>query len=665
MIVTPKLKTHSSSMPFLAFFLLLLLLLPPTVKGRSIRYNSPGWKLFHSLGKGFRSPHQNQMEQMRQNVPQVQPGDDCQGVFDLYLVLDKSGSVGDNWIHIYSFVEGLVKKFTNPNLRLSIITYSTEAEVILPLTSDRNEINKGLLVLKNIEPLGLTHMQKGLKKANEQIRRTNLRGRNVNSVIIALTDGLLLLKPYVDTIEEAKKARKMGAIIYTVGVFMYSKQQLVNIAGDPNHCFGVDEGFAALEKVIDPLTSNSCTEILSVQPTFVCAKDAYQVNVNGHGFNNTNDVKQVICRFTFNDARVVDESPSGVNEHSITCPGPKIKNTGEDVILQVSLNNGISFIGNKVIITSTNCMSTRGSQGSAVFNWSWLMFLPIVLGTLLLLCCTWKFCLKPKDQSQPPPPQSEKDPEKQSPPPELPPGPPDPGPAPSPGPVPGPAPAPSPAPAPASPPALTSASPPAPAASPAPASSPAPLPVNTNPTVIVTCCGCGKRDMQGELDTNYYHPNHQMPLVWCHPKTQGTDSSFVKPSYSQSSCRQKLRLCSDRDCFQPTERPYPTGAILQPNEEYVNMTQARCNPKLPFHPSQENLPVTQTLYSKIDSPPNQEHYTFNPLQSPCLTRPLHEPVRTGLDMELMPEDDDTVRTEGPDEARLSGLAGAEDQDIKI
>ena len=46
-------------------------------------------------------------------------------------------------------------------------------------------------------------------------------------------------------------------------------------------------------------------------------------------------------------------------------------------------------------------------------------------------------------------------------------------------------------------------------------------------------------------------------------------------------------------------------------------------------------------------------------------RPLHEPVRTGLDVELMPEDDETVRTEGPDEARLSGLAGAEDQDIKI
>lgn len=108
---------------------------------------------------------------------------------------------------------------------------------------------------------------------------------------------------------------------------------------------------------------------------------------------------------------------------------------------------------------------------------------------------------------------------------------------------------------------------------------------------------------------------------------QGTGSSFVKPSCSQSSCRQKLRLCSDRDCFQPAERPYPTGAILQPNEEYVNMTQACCSPKLPFHLSQENLPVTQTLYSKIDSPPNQEHYTFNPLQSPCLTRYSKSPGR--------------------------------------
>ncbi|XP_021058978.1 anthrax toxin receptor-like [Mus pahari] len=597
--------SHTPSMPCSALFLLLLLLLPPTFKGGSLRYHGPGWKLFHRLSKGFRSPHHRQTQQMRQNVPQGQPGDDCQGIFDLYLILDKSGSVADNWIHIYSFAEGLVKKFTNPNLRISIITYSTEAEVILPLTSDRKEINKSLLVLKDIEPQGLTHMQKGLRKANEQIRKSTLGGRIVNSVIIALTDGILLLKPYRDTMEEAKKARKMGAIVYTVGVFMYSKQQLVNIADDPSRCFGVDKGFSALEGVIDPVTSKSCTEILSVQPTYVCAKDSYQVNISGHGFNNTSNMKQVICRFTFSDSKVVDESPSDMNEHSITCPGPKIKHTGEDVSLQVSLNNGISFIGNKLIITSTNCWSPRESQG-IVFKKTWLMFLPVLLVTLFLLCCSWKLCIKPK-KPPPPPPQPEKVPEEESPPPESPP---------APGPGPGPAPSPVPAPPPPPPPPPSSV----------------PLPANTNPTVIVACCGCGNRGMQGNLDTccNYFHPSyHPMPLVWCHPKAQGAYPSFnvMKPSCSQASCRQKLCLCSNRDCFHLAEPPYPTRIVLQPNEKYFNVTQSHCNPKIRFQANQENLPVAQTLCSKMCSAPNQECYTFKPPQSPYQARYTKSPSR--------------------------------------
>ncbi|XP_021037551.1 anthrax toxin receptor-like isoform X2 [Mus caroli] len=584
--------------------------------GGSLRYHGPGWKLFHRLSKGFRSSHQRQTQQMRQNVPQGQSGDDCQGIFDLYLILDKSGSVADNWIHIYSFAEGLVKKFTNPNLRISIITYSTEAEVILPLTSDRKEINKSLLVLKNIVPQGLTHMQKGLRKANEQIRKSTLGGRIVNSVIIAMTDGLLLLKPYLDTMEEAKKARRMGAIVYTVGVFMYSKQQLVNIAGDPNRCFGVDEGFSALEGVVDPLTSKSCTEILSVQPTYVCAKDFYQVNISGHGLNNTSNMKQVICRFKFSDSKVVDESPSDMNEHSITCPGPKIKHTGEDVSLQVSLNNGISFIGNKLIITSTNCWSPRASQG-IVFKRTWLMFLPVLLVTLLLLCCTWKLCIKPK-KLQPPPPKPEKEPEEESPPPASPPAP---APAPAPGPGAGAGPGPSPSPG------------SGPARSPVPARPPpAPLPANTNPTVIVACCGCGNRGMQGNLDTccDYFHPScHPMPLVWCHPKAQGGYPGFtvMKPSCSQASYRQKHCLCPSRDCFHLAEPPYPTRIVFQPNEKYFNITQSHYSPKIRFQTNQESLQVAQTLCSKMCSPPNQECYTFKPPQSPYQARYTKSPAR--------------------------------------
>ncbi|GLD66507.1 anthrax toxin receptor 1-like isoform X1 [Lates japonicus] len=35
----------------------------------------------------------------------------CQGAFDLYFVLDKSGSVKNHWIEIYSLVEQLAEKF--------------------------------------------------------------------------------------------------------------------------------------------------------------------------------------------------------------------------------------------------------------------------------------------------------------------------------------------------------------------------------------------------------------------------------------------------------------------------------------------------------------------------------------------------------------------------
>ncbi|XP_038950874.1 anthrax toxin receptor-like isoform X1 [Rattus norvegicus] len=596
-----------------ALILLLLLSLPPTFKTGSLRYHGPGWKLLHRLGKGFRNPYQ---EHMRQNLPQDQLGDDCQSSFDLYLILDKSGSVAKNWIYIYSFAEGLVKKFTNPNMRLSIITYSTEADVVLPLTSDRNEIHKSLLLLKNIEPQGLTHMQKGLIKANEQIQKSAARGHRAVSVIVALTDGLLLLKPYLDTMEEAKKARKLGAIIYTVGVFMYSKQQLVNIANNPNNNFGVDGGFAALDSVIDPLVSKSCAEVVARQPTYMCAKDAYQVNISGHEFDSISNVKQVTCRFTFSDSKVVDETPSDVSENSITCPGPSIQHEGEDISLQVSLNGGTSFIGKKIIITNTNCWSPRPQGGTTkdtiieprikdpdqvsttskqkaqsrpAFKWSWLLFLPALLVTLLLLCCTWKLCIKPKEKPPLPPQQSEKEPEEESPPPTSPPAP-DPVPAPS-----------------------TSAP------------SPVPLPVNTNPTVIVACCGCGNRGVQENLDTccNYFHPScHQMPLVWCHPKAQGGYPSFtvMKPNCSQASCSQKFCLCSSRDCFHLEEPSYPTRIVLQPKEEYFNGPRARYSSKIRFQTNQESPPATQSMYSKMCPPPKQEGYAFKSPQPPRPTR---------------------------------------------
>ena len=82
---------HGLRMSCLAFFLLLVLLPPPISKAKSLRYHGPGWKLFHRLSKGFKSSQQRQVQQMRRNWSQGESrmSEDCLGVFDLYIILDK------------------------------------------------------------------------------------------------------------------------------------------------------------------------------------------------------------------------------------------------------------------------------------------------------------------------------------------------------------------------------------------------------------------------------------------------------------------------------------------------------------------------------------------------------------------------------------------------
>ncbi|OWK08119.1 hypothetical protein Celaphus_00008376, partial [Cervus elaphus hippelaphus] len=213
-------------------------------------------------------------------------------------------------MNIYSFVEDLVKKFENPNLRMSFITFSTEGHTVMKLTSDSK----------------------------------------VHSMIICLTDGTLEELPLKETIKEADKARKMGATVYCVG--------LMEIADSPYHVFAVDHGFKALKNIVDPLESKSCIEITSVEPSDICVGDEYELMISGKGFNNAKSEDDVICRFKFKDKQI-DEKANSVKDTSMICPGIKIENPDETFSLEISLNNGISFINNDVSLTSKDCASAR------------------------------------------------------------------------------------------------------------------------------------------------------------------------------------------------------------------------------------------------------------------------------------------------------------------
>ncbi|XP_016367931.1 anthrax toxin receptor 1 isoform X1 [Sinocyclocheilus rhinocerous] len=324
----------------------------------------------------------------------------CQGAFDLYFVLDKSGSVKNHWIEIYSFVEHLAEKFISPMLQMSFIVFSTHGTTVMKLTDNRNEITRGLNILKREIPGGDTYMNLGLKQANEQIYHGNY---GTASVIIALTDGELNDYQFVTAQQEAQRARSLGAIVYCVGVKDFNQTQLATIADTIEHVFPVIGGFQALGGMIDSIIKKSCIEILAAEPSSVCAGDSFQVVVRGNGFLHARNINQVLCSFRVNDTATLNERPVSVEDTLLLCPAPIINEAGKVIYLQVSMNEGLSYITSSVHISTTECY-----DGTILLISLLAVFL--LLGLVLMwwfwpLCCTVVI----KEVPPPPPPEPESD----------------------------------------------------------------------------------------------------------------------------------------------------------------------------------------------------------------------------------------------------------------
>ncbi|XP_063636715.1 anthrax toxin receptor-like isoform X3 [Pan troglodytes] len=220
------------------------------VRAGSLRYHGPDWRIFHGLAPGSRRSHHRHGPGWRQHWCQGQAGHRCQGSFDLYFILDKSGSVNNNWIDLYMWVEERVARFQSPNIRMCFIAYSTNGETVLPLTSDKNRIKNSLGQLQKSVPEGHTSMQAGFRKAIQQIESFN-SGNKVPSMIIAMTNGELVAHAFQDTLREAQKARKLGANVYTLGVADYK---------------------------LDQLTSKVCLDVTSVEPSSECVGAVWVVS---------------------------------------------------------------------------------------------------------------------------------------------------------------------------------------------------------------------------------------------------------------------------------------------------------------------------------------------------------------------------------------------------
>ncbi|XP_078069994.1 anthrax toxin receptor 2 [Mustelus asterias] len=327
----------------------------------------------------------------------------CHGAFDLYVVLDRSGSVANNWGEIYGFVEALVKRFVSPQMRLSFIVFSSRADVKMPITGDRQKINDGLVALEAVNPAGDTYMHLGIKAASDQIKEQN--NLKTASAIIVLTDGELidLVLPY--TIEQADEARRLGAVIYCVGVKDFKEKQLEKVADSPDHVFPVNGGFHALKGIIDLILKKSCTEVLHVEPSSVCAGQEFEVVIRGNGFRAGKGTDLILCRYYINASIIITERPSIMaTDNYLLCPAPILQEVGQTMDVAVSLNNGKSFISSSITITATAC-----SDGTAVLI---AIFTILLLLALALLWWFWPLCCKVVIKDPPPlPPPPKEEPE--------------------------------------------------------------------------------------------------------------------------------------------------------------------------------------------------------------------------------------------------------------
>uniref|UniRef100_A0A667YUE6 ANTXR cell adhesion molecule 2a n=1 Tax=Myripristis murdjan TaxID=586833 RepID=A0A667YUE6_9TELE len=265
-------------------------------------------------------------------------------------------------------------------MRVSFIVFSAQAQVLLPLTGDRYEIEEGLKRLRDVKPAGETYMHEGIKEASAQIQKQTTKS---SSIILALTDGKLAVYIHELTVREADEARKYGARVYCVGVKDFDEQQLADVADTKDQVFPVKDGFHALKGIVNSILKQSCTEILRVEPSSVCVNESFDIVLRGNGFTLGRSNEGVVCSFIVN-GQTFNQKPSSVRSDYVLCPAPVLYDVGQTMDVLISLNHGKSFISSAYTITASTC-----SDGSVVVI---VLLVLLFLVAVALMWWFWPLC---------------------------------------------------------------------------------------------------------------------------------------------------------------------------------------------------------------------------------------------------------------------------------
>ncbi|WAR09789.1 CO6A6-like protein [Mya arenaria] len=180
---------------------------------------------------------------------------------DLAFVLDSSTSLTEaKFKVILAATRNFISRadIDSGNTRVAVITYSTRVRVEFYLNSydSKEEL---LSAIENIEYVyGDTNTADAIKTMRTRSFNKNYGDRvNISNVGVIITDGVSYMNS-LQTIPEAKQARREGIEIFAIGVVVSQLKELDEIAGDKDHRFDI-ENLEEVEYKLEAVFKRKCS----------------------------------------------------------------------------------------------------------------------------------------------------------------------------------------------------------------------------------------------------------------------------------------------------------------------------------------------------------------------------------------------------------------------
>jgi Ca-activated chloride channel family protein len=211
------------------------------------------------------------------------------------LVLDRSGSMEGEKLERAKDAAKMAVEFLSPRDILSIVTYESEVDVLLPATrvSDKRRIMRAI---DGIYSAGNTALFAGVSKGAHELKKFIDRGR-VNRVIL-LSDGLANVGPDStdDLVDLGSGLRREGISVSTIGLGLDYNEDLMSSlaqASDGNHAFVREP--ADLTRIFD-LEFKDAFEVVAkdVELVITCSRGIRPIRVlNREGEIDGNEIQRV------------------------------------------------------------------------------------------------------------------------------------------------------------------------------------------------------------------------------------------------------------------------------------------------------------------------------------------------------------------------------------